>query len=210
VDPDPDLGGPKTCGSGSAEQQKHFGFNPIIGNVSGYGQQKHFGFNPIICNVSGYEEQKHFGFNPNIFNVSGFGEQKHFGFNPIVCNVSSYGEQKHFGYCSGQPAGSLAGPGGGPLHHAQRLRPLRQEGGRPPTEHGVPAHEVRENPLHVERLYCKRPILCLAPSKILTPHCPPPPPPPLWWGGGPHSLCGGGGGGINILEDAVFRIRKYF
>jgi hypothetical protein len=111
-DPDPDppqnVMDPEHCG-----EQKHFGFNPIICNVSGYGEEKHFGFNPIICNVSGYGDQKHFVFNPTrvlsvmflvmesknilsitlpgypgiICNVSGYGEQKHFGFNPFVCNV---------------------------------------------------------------------------------------------------------------------------
>ncbi len=50
----------------------------------------------------------------------------------------------------------------------------------------------------VERLYCKRPIQCLASSKILTP----PPPtarrvctPRLWCGGRTHSLGGERGGG---------------
>ncbi len=51
----------------------------------------------------------------------------------------------------------------------------------------------------VERFYCKRPILCLASSKILTPH----PPliarrvctPRLWCGGRTHSLGGEGVGG---------------
>ncbi len=68
----------------------------------------------------------------------------------------------------------------------------------------------------VERLYCKRPILCLASSKILTPHprttrrvCTP----CLWGGRRTHSL-GGEGVGVNILEDArhssVLYICKYF
>jgi hypothetical protein len=50
----------------------------------------------------------------------------------------------------------------------------------------------------VERLYCKRPILCLASSKILTPHpltarrvCPPP---PLVRGEDTLGEWGGGGG----------------
>jgi hypothetical protein len=68
----------------------------------------------------------------------------------------------------------------------------------------------------VERLYCKRRILCLASSKILNPL------PPhrlaivyrrLWCGVRTHSL-GGKGYGVNILEDArycsVLYIRKYF
>jgi hypothetical protein len=52
----------------------------------------------------------------------------------------------------------------------------------------------------VERLYCKRPILCLVSSKILTPHlltarrlwCVPP---RFWCGGRTHSLGGKGVGG---------------
>ncbi len=69
----------------------------------------------------------------------------------------------------------------------------------------------------VERLYCKRPIQCLASSKILTPHPPPPPPGEcvpsrLWCGGRTHSL-GGEGWGFNISEDArhsyVLYICKY-
>jgi hypothetical protein len=52
----------------------------------------------------------------------------------------------------------------------------------------------------VEGLYCKRPIQCLASSKILTPHrpvCvyPPPPPPPPLVRGRTLSLGGEGGGG---------------
>ncbi len=77
-------------------------------------------------------------------------------------------------------------------------------------------------PQIVERLYCKRPIQCLASSKILTPpppHCPAsvyPPSPRLWWGGRTHSLGGDWRGGwvVNILEDArhssVLCIFKYF
>ncbi len=42
----------------------------------------------------------------------------------------------------------------------------------------------------VERLYCKRPIQCLASSKIF-PHCPA----SVWGGGRTHSLGGQGGGG---------------
>ncbi len=70
--------------------------------------------------------------------------------------------------------------------------------------------------LPVERLYCKRPILCLASSKILTP---PPhraacvPPPPLVRGEDTLSR-GRGGWGVNILEDArhssVLYKCKYF
>jgi hypothetical protein len=69
----------------------------------------------------------------------------------------------------------------------------------------------------VERLYCKRPILCLASSKILTPHPPHRPasvyPPPLVRG--EDTLAGWRGGrGVNILEDArhssVIYICKYF
>ncbi len=71
--------------------------------------------------------------------------------------------------------------------------------------------------LRVERLYCKRPILRLASSKILTPHPPRRPasvyPPPLVRG--EDTLAGWRGGwGVNILEDArhssVLYIRKYF
>ncbi len=50
----------------------------------------------------------------------------------------------------------------------------------------------------VERLYCKRPIQCLASSKILTP---PPPSTPSRPGGGPYSL-GGEGGGESIFWKA--------
>jgi hypothetical protein len=66
----------------------------------------------------------------------------------------------------------------------------------------------------VMRLFCKRPILCLASSKILTP-----PPTPLTaqvWGRVEDTLVGwrGGGWGVNILEDArhssVLYICKYF
>ncbi len=46
---------------------------------------------------------------------------------------------------------------------------------------------LERNGESVERLYCKRPILCLASSKILTPR--------LWCGGRTHSLGGEGGGG---------------
>jgi hypothetical protein len=68
----------------------------------------------------------------------------------------------------------------------------------------------------VEGIYCKRPIQCLASSKILTPH-----PltarrvktPRLWCRGRTHSL-GGGGWGVSSLEDArncsVLNICKYF
>jgi hypothetical protein len=62
----------------------------------------------------------------------------------------------------------------------------------------------------VERLYCKRPILCLASSKILTPS------PPGECGGRTHSLGGDWRGRweVNILRDArhssVLYICKYF
>jgi hypothetical protein len=66
---------------------------------------------------------------------------------------------------------------------------------------------------NVERLYCKWPIICLASSKILTPH----PPHRLWCGGWTHwthSLGGEGGGGVNILENArhssVLYVCTYF
>jgi hypothetical protein len=71
----------------------------------------------------------------------------------------------------------------------------------------------------VERLYCKRPIQCLASSKILTPipsppgECVPPPPPRLWCEGG-HTRWVETGWGVNILEDArhssVLYICQYF
>ncbi len=70
---------------------------------------------------------------------------------------------------------------------------------------------------NVERLYCKRPILCLASSKILIPHPPHRParvyPPPLVRG--EDTLAGSRGGwGVNTLEDArhssVLYICKYF
>jgi hypothetical protein len=69
----------------------------------------------------------------------------------------------------------------------------------------------------VERLYCKRPILCLASSKLLTPHPLHRPasvyPPPSWRG--EDTLAGWRGGwGVNILEDArhssVLYICTYF
>ncbi len=51
--------------------------------------------------------------------------------------------------------------------------------------------------VYLERLYCKRPIQCLAASKILTPHRPASVcvPPRLLCGGRTHSLVGEGGGG---------------
>jgi hypothetical protein len=59
--------------------------------------------------------------------------------------------------------------------------------------------------LCVERLYCKRPILRLASSKILTPHpltarrvCPP----PAFGAGGGHTRWVEWGWGVNILEDS--------
>jgi hypothetical protein len=54
----------------------------------------------------------------------------------------------------------------------------------------------------VERLYCKRPIQCLASSKILTPT-----PTRLWCGGG-HTRWEERGG-VNILEDARHRSVLY-
>ncbi len=73
----------------------------------------------------------------------------------------------------------------------------------------------------VEGLYCKRPIQCLASSKILTPHpltswrvCTPPP--RLWCMGRTHSLGAGWREGVrvNSSEDArhcsVFYICRYF
>jgi hypothetical protein len=70
----------------------------------------------------------------------------------------------------------------------------------------------------VERLYCKRPILCLASSKILTSHPPHRPasvrPPPLVRGEDTLARWRRGGGGVNILEDArhssVLYICRYF
>ncbi len=68
----------------------------------------------------------------------------------------------------------------------------------------------------VEGLYCKRPIQCLASSKILTPH------PLTAWrvctvfgaGGGHTPWVDRGRGWLNILEDprhsSVLYIRKYF
>ncbi len=68
----------------------------------------------------------------------------------------------------------------------------------------------------VERVYCKRPTLCLASSKILTPHPPHRPasvyPPPLERGEDMSRWVERGG--VNILEDArhssVLYICKYF
>ncbi len=61
--------------------------------------------------------------------------------------------------------------------------------------------------------YCKRTILCLASSKILTPPPSPSPPgecvlPPQQRRGGMHNMLAGrrGGWGVNILEDARHRI----
>ncbi len=70
---------------------------------------------------------------------------------------------------------------------------------RPPPPASQSTNLLRIPPT-VERLYCNRPILCLASSKILTPHPPPSPPgdcvyPPLWCGGRTHSLGGGWGVG---------------
>jgi hypothetical protein len=55
---------------------------------------------------------------------------------------------------------------------------------------------ARSNPI-VERLYCKRPILCLASSKILTPH---PPHSPASVRVRKHSLGGEGGGGSIVWK----------
>jgi hypothetical protein len=54
----------------------------------------------------------------------------------------------------------------------------------------------------VERLYCKRPILCLASFKILTPH--------LWCGGRTHSLGGEGGGGSIFWQTPDTALSPYF
>ncbi len=71
----------------------------------------------------------------------------------------------------------------------------------------------------VERLYCKRPILCLSSSKILTPHPPYRPaivyPTPFGAGGRKHSLGVEGGGGSIFwkMRDTVLYstyVRKYF
>jgi hypothetical protein len=68
----------------------------------------------------------------------------------------------------------------------------------------------------VERLYCKRPIQCLASSKILTPPHRPHRPASVYFGAGgrTHSLGGECMGGVNILEDtrhcSVLYIHKYF
>ncbi len=70
----------------------------------------------------------------------------------------------------------------------------------------------------VERLYCKRPIQCLASSKILTPHprtarrvCSVS---PAFGAGGGHTRWVERGWGVNILEEAshcsVLYIRMYF
>ena len=75
-----------------------------------------------------------------------------------------------------------------------------------------------EGPSRRERLYCKRPILCLVSSKILTPHPPHrpaivyPPPPCLWCGGKTHSLGGKGVGGHDFGRRQALLciyIRKY-
>jgi hypothetical protein len=69
---------------------------------------------------------------------------------------------------------------------------------RPPQPHPYPpALGLVHEGLFVERLYCKRPILCLASSKVLTPppHRPASLYPCLWYGGRTHSLGGEGVGG---------------
>jgi hypothetical protein len=102
-----------------------------------------------------------------------------------VCCCSRY-----VSLCVQVGADSCTGDGGGPL-----LCPLASEPGR--------LIQVLTNGIliPVERLYCKRPIQCLAFSKILTPHrltarrvCT-----PLWCGGRTHSLGGEGGGGGSIF-----------
>jgi hypothetical protein len=72
--------------------------------------------------------------------------------------------------------------------------------------------------LNLERLDCKRSVLCLASSKILTPAPPPSPPgecvPPAFGAGGGHTFWVERGVGVNILEDArhssVLNVCKYF
>ncbi len=71
----------------------------------------------------------------------------------------------------------------------------------------------------VERLYCKRPIQCLASSKILTPPPPSPPgeclspPPRLWCEGRTHSQGGEGVGGGSIFwkkpDTALYSVHIY-
>ncbi len=65
----------------------------------------------------------------------------------------------------------------------------------------------------VEGLYCKRPILCLASSKILTAPLTARLYPPAFGAGGGHTRCVERGWGVNILEDArhcsVLYICKY-
>jgi hypothetical protein len=67
------------------------------------------------------------------------------------------------------------------------------------------------SPLPQRDYYCKRAILCLSSSKILTILTPHPPlrvnPPPFLGGGGEDTLAGRRGGwGVNILEDESHRI----
>jgi hypothetical protein len=65
-----------------------------------------------------------------------------------------------------------------------------------------------------ERLYCKRPIQCLASSKILTPHRPASVYPAAFSAGGGHTRWVERGWGVNSLEDArpcsALYICKYF
>ncbi len=91
-------------------------------------------------------------------------------------------------------------------HHRPLDLPMAEEEGR-----YLPYRKVHT----VEVSYCKRPIQCLASSKILTPHRPASvcTPPPLVRG--EDTLAGWGvGWGVNILEDArhcsVLYICKYF
>jgi hypothetical protein len=59
----------------------------------------------------------------------------------------------------------------------------------------------------VERLFSKRPILCQASSKLLTPHPPHRPAsvyPPAFGARGGHTRRAERGWGVNILEDAIF------
>jgi hypothetical protein len=67
-------------------------------------------------------------------------------------------------------------PHGGTRGARQCGQHAHQEGGERGRTHGRRAHcashccRMRQGTHIVERLYCKRPIQCLAPYKILTPH----------------------------------------